>query len=87
MDLQKFADGFFPPTCIVSVEKKGNGGYGDIRLAAANKKYLDIIDIRIKNLCSMLHPMWELLLSRILFTPDIFRRTAALRKFASMLPC
>ena len=48
MDLQKFADGFFPPTCIVSVEKKGNGGYGDIRLAAANKKYLDIIDIRIK---------------------------------------
>lgn len=46
MDLQRFVDSFLSPTCIASVEKTGNGGYGEIRLVAANKKYTDMIDMR-----------------------------------------
>ncbi|SHM30295.1 sensor domain-containing phosphodiesterase [Ruminococcus flavefaciens] len=49
MDIQKFADTFFSPACIVSVQKKADGGYGDIRLAAGNKKYIEMIDMRINN--------------------------------------
>ena len=47
MDIQKFADTFFSPTCVVSVERDDDGGYGDIRIAAGNKKYLDMIEMRM----------------------------------------
>ena len=47
MDRQKFVDAFYFPTALISVEKLPDGGYGDIRLVACNKKYLDIIDYRI----------------------------------------
>lgn len=40
MDLQKFADSFFEATCIISVQKKGDDGYGEIRIVAANDKYI-----------------------------------------------
>lgn len=30
MDFQTIADSIFAPTCIVSVEKKKDGGYGDV---------------------------------------------------------
>ena len=46
MDFQILADSFFSPACIVSVEKTKEGGYGDIRLVAANGKYTDMIDQR-----------------------------------------
>ena len=49
MDLQKLVDTVFAPTCVVSVEKKEDGGYGDIRLVAANKKYADMIGMRSKH--------------------------------------
>ena len=49
MDIQRIADTFFSPTCIVSVEKTADGGYGDIRLAACNRKYLDMIEMRIQH--------------------------------------
>lgn len=49
MDFQKVVDAYFSPTVIVSVEDKGDGGYGDIRLIAGNKKYIDMIDARIEN--------------------------------------
>ena len=49
MDLKQFVDTFFSPTCIVSVEKTADGEYGDICLAACNQKYIDMIDIRIKD--------------------------------------
>ena len=48
MDIQRFADTFFAPTCIISVHRKPNGSYGDIRIAAGNKKYIDIIESRPK---------------------------------------
>ena len=40
MDLQKFADSFYEATCIISVQKKGDDGYGEIRIVAANDKYI-----------------------------------------------
>ena len=49
MDFQKLADSFFSPTCIVSVEKTDACGYGAIRLVTANRKYLDIIEMRLKS--------------------------------------
>ena len=41
MDLQKLADSFHAPTCIISVEKKEDGGYGEIRLVAGNEEIGD----------------------------------------------
>ena len=47
MDFQRFVESFLSPTCIASVEKTGDGGYGEIRLVAGNKKYTDMIDMRM----------------------------------------
>lgn len=44
MDLQSFVDNIEPMTCIISVEKLPDGGYGDIRLVAGNKAYIDSIE-------------------------------------------
>lgn len=49
MDFQSFADLYYAPTCIVSVEKKNDGRYGDIRIVAGNKKYKDIVALRTNN--------------------------------------
>ena len=49
MDIQRFADTFFSPTCIISVQKTADGGYGDIRIAACNKKYMEMIEIRLRD--------------------------------------
>ena len=46
MDFQNFADSFFSPTCITSVEKTADGGYGEIRIVAANAKYIDMVSRR-----------------------------------------
>ena len=46
MDFQSFVDSFFSPTCITSVEKTADGGYGEIRIVAANAKYIDMVDRR-----------------------------------------
>ena len=44
MDFQKFVDGFQPMTCIMSVEKLPDGKYGEIRIVAGNKAYIDSIE-------------------------------------------
>ena len=41
MDLQQFADRFRASTCIVSVEKRPDGGCGEIRIMAGNQAYYD----------------------------------------------
>ncbi len=46
VDFQKFADSFLSPVCVVSVEKRDDGGYGDIRIVAGNRKYIDMIEMR-----------------------------------------
>lgn len=48
MDFQSIVDSVYVPTIVVSVEKREDGGYGDIRLAAGNKKYADLLDLRMK---------------------------------------
>ena len=44
LDFQKFVDGFAPMTCIMSVEKLPDGKYGEIRIVAGNKAYVDSIE-------------------------------------------
>ena len=39
MDFQSIVDSVYVPTIIVSVEKREEGGYGEIRIVAGNKKY------------------------------------------------
>ena len=41
MDWKKIVDRFGPMTCILSVEKKPDGGYGTIRIVTGNNAYLD----------------------------------------------
>ncbi|MBQ6316699.1 MAG: sensor domain-containing diguanylate cyclase [Oscillospiraceae bacterium] len=41
MDWKNFADHFEPMTCVLSVEKKADGGYGTVRIVTGNEKYID----------------------------------------------
>ena len=44
MDFQAFVDNFDTMTCVISVEMMENSHYGDIRLVAGNKAYVDSIE-------------------------------------------
>ncbi len=44
MDFQTIVDGFSAATCIISVEKKPDGTYGQIRIVTGNKAYIDSIE-------------------------------------------
>ena len=44
MDFQKIVDGFSISTCVISVEKKPNGSYGQIRIVTGNKPYIESIE-------------------------------------------
>lgn len=44
MDFQKIVDGISAMACIVSVELKEDGGYGDLRIVAGNQKYVGSIE-------------------------------------------
>ncbi len=44
MDFQKFVDTFTTATCVISVEKLPDGGYGAIRIVTGNKPYIDSIE-------------------------------------------
>lgn len=48
MDFQGIVDSLYSPASIVAVEKKQEGGYGSIRIAAGNKKYGELFNIRKK---------------------------------------
>ena len=43
MDWKHFAECFDSMTCILSVEKKPDGGYGMIRIVTGNKAYIDTL--------------------------------------------
>ncbi len=47
MDFQRIVDSLYVPSIIVSVVRKPDGRYGDIRLEAANKKYADALNLRM----------------------------------------
>ena len=40
VDFQSFVDSFFSPAYITAVEKTASGGYGEIRIVAANAERL-----------------------------------------------
>ena len=44
MDFQAFVDGIDTMTCVISVEMKDDGNYGDIRLVAGNEAYVQSIE-------------------------------------------
>lgn len=44
MDFQAFVDGIDTMTCVMSVEMKEDGNYGDIRLVAGNEAYIQSIE-------------------------------------------
>ncbi|MBQ5311620.1 MAG: diguanylate cyclase [Oscillospiraceae bacterium] len=44
MDYQEYVDGFELTTCIISVERFTDGSYGNIRIVAGNKAYIDSIE-------------------------------------------
>ncbi len=44
MGYQEVANGIGAMTCIVSVEKLEDGGYGEIRIVTGNKSYIDSIE-------------------------------------------
>ena len=43
MDFQKVVDSVAALSCIISVEKLADGGYGDVRIVTGNKAYIDSI--------------------------------------------
>lgn len=44
MDFQSFVDNIEPMTCVISVETFPDGSYGNIRLVAGNRAYIDSIE-------------------------------------------
>ena len=44
MKFQEVADSIAAMTCIMSVEKKEDGGYGDIRIVTGNEAYIASIE-------------------------------------------
>ena len=44
MDFQQVVDSFDAMTCVISVEKRPDGGYGKIRIVTGNQAYLDSIE-------------------------------------------
>ena len=60
MNFQQVVDGIGAMTCVVSVEKKPNGGYGDIRIVTGNRAYIDSIE----------HPMGGVQMLTTKFTPN-----------------
>ena len=44
MDFQKFVDTFTAATCVISVEKLPDGGYGTIRIVTGNQAYVNSIE-------------------------------------------
>ena len=44
MDFQKLADSYQAMACVFSVQKTEDGGCGEIRVVAGNKKYIDIVE-------------------------------------------
>ena len=39
MDFQSIIDSYLAMSCVVSVERKSDGGYGDIRIVAGNAAF------------------------------------------------
>lgn len=60
MDFQKVVDSMAAMTCVVSVEKKQEGGYGEIRIVTGNEAYISSIE----------HPMGDVVMLTTKFVPN-----------------
>ena len=60
MDFQQIVDHMGAMTCVVSVQKRPDGGHGDIRIVAGNRAYIDSIE----------HPMGDVQMLTTKFTPN-----------------
>ena len=60
MNFQQVVDHMGAMTCVVSVEKKPGGGYGDIRIVTGNRAYIDSIE----------RPMGDVRMLTTKFTPN-----------------
>ena len=60
VDFQKVVDSMGAMTCVVSVEKLEDGGYGDLRIVTGNRAYIDSIE----------HPMGDVQMLTTRFTPN-----------------
>lgn len=56
MDLQAFVDTFDCMTCIMSVEMKEDGNYGDIRIVTGNEAYIRSIEVPPPNVPQLMMP-------------------------------
>ncbi len=60
MDYQKIVDGMAAMTCVVSVEKRPEGGHGEIRIVTGNRAYIDSIE----------RPMGDVMMMKTKFEPN-----------------
>lgn len=60
MDFQQIVDHMGAMTCVVSVQKRPDGGHGDIRIVAGNRAYIDSIE----------RPMGDVQMLTTKFTPN-----------------
>ncbi len=65
IDFQKVVDSMSAMTCVVSVEKLEDGGYGEIRIVTGNKAYIDSIE----------HPMDGVVMLTQKFEPNMVYTT------------
>lgn len=88
MDFQNIVDLLNAPTCIMSVERKSDGKYGDIRIVTGNKKYTDILSLR-ENSPHFTNPDDKSFIPNLLYTEyfpksinyeDVCYRAAILKK-------
>ena len=47
MDFQSIVDSLYSPSCIVSIDRIPDGRYENIRIAAGNRKYADVLGLRM----------------------------------------
>ena len=85
MDFQTIVNGFTAATCIISVEKKADASYGQIRIVTGNKAYIDSIEASVdapKLLSSKFIPNseYQLYFPRDLNFEDFCYRSAILKQ-------
>ena len=90
MDFQQLIDGILQTACVVSVRKKSDGGYEDIRIVSGNKMFIDmaenppfIIDPNVRPPKFIPNSPYEKYLPKTTNFEDLCYRAAVLKKTVS----
>lgn len=90
MDFQQLIDGFFQTACVISVRKKSDGSYEDIRIVAGNKMFIDmaenppfITDSNVRPPKFISNSPYEKYLPKTANFEDLSYRAAVLKKTVS----